>query len=102
MYDRFCNPLYHFDFFYKFSKNYRIEKQVRRNINDLIDTVIQQRKETFSKESVSECEEFENKSRPQLLDLLLQYERNNYFYTKTLLRDEIHTIIIAVSRNSSK
>ncbi|KAK9693339.1 Phosphatidylethanolamine-binding protein [Popillia japonica] len=101
MYDRFCNPLYHFDFFYKFSKNYRIEKQVRRNINDLIDTVIQQRKETFSKESVSECEEFENKSRPQLLDLLLQYERNNYFYTKTLLRDEIHTIIIAATDTTS-
>ncbi|KAI4465287.1 cytochrome p450 family 4 [Holotrichia oblita] len=101
MYDRFCSPLYHFDFFYKFSKNYRTEKQVRRNINELIDTVVRQRKESFSHGSIGECEEFENKSRPQLLDLLLQYESNNYFYTQKLLRDEIHTVIIAATDTTS-
>ncbi|GJQ70408.1 hypothetical protein Trydic_g22837 [Trypoxylus dichotomus] len=82
-------------------KNYRLERQVRRNIDELIDSVIRERNLKMASGLLEENEEFDKKSKPHLLELLLQYKDNNCFYTDQLLRDEIHTVIIAATDTTS-
>ncbi|GJQ70409.1 hypothetical protein Trydic_g22838 [Trypoxylus dichotomus] len=77
------------------------ERQVRRNIDELIDTVIRDRNLKIASGLLDENEEFDKKSKPHLLELLLQYKDNNCFYTDQLLRDEIHTVVIAATDTTS-
>lgn len=90
--NRITSFVKHYDFFFRFTKDYNKQKEALTVVDDMFESIIEKKLEHKRKTT---CEP--EMKRPDMLDLMMEVSIDGKKLNKNELREEINTFMFAVS-----